>query len=401
MNQFRQFMLLNLVHEVSQDLNILDRNLKFFYPVFKLLGNTPAQIQPAIVYLDSLCDYALLMESKVSPLFSNGLNNQIEILELLDGVFNDREFIRQIVLLSNEIPEYRSALDIASLPLRFQDDFLLIDQYLPVIQLSGEVLPYLPELIGLDSAAQYLLLALNQDELRGGGGFITAMGTLTIQNLANIDFDLQDSYQFDDLTKEYPLPPQPLQDFMLAGVWLSRDGNWSPDFPTSAQKVQELFNITNKIDFKGVIAFDQEAVRQIMAATGPILVDPDANIWVDEENVVQYMRESWGSNTEQADWWSNRKDFIGILGKAILETIIENREIKKVVELSKVAQGLVKSGHVMVYFNNQTMQSILLQQGLANTVSPPLGDSLYSVDSNVGLTKSIWLYNEVCDMKLI
>ncbi len=377
----------DLIHGVDQDLNVLEKNLKFFYPGLDLFGGTFAQVQPAIAYLDTLVNYALLMETKVSPIFSSGVNNQVEILQILNSIFEDREFVHEVYAYSIVIPEKRNALDVSSLPLRFQDDFLLIDKFLPLIKLSGEVLPYLPELIGLDSPSQYLLLALNHDELRGGGGFITAMGTLSIRNLANIDFVLHDSYQFDDLTKEYPLPPQPMQDYLLAGVWLSRDGNWSPDFPTSAQKVQELFKITNDIDFKGVIAFDQEAVRQVVAAIEPVLVDPGENIWVDQANVIQFMRESWGSNAEQTDWWSNRKDFMSILGRAILETIIQNRDMKKVVELTKITQSLVKSGHVLIYFNNTTMQSILLQQEMAGNITTPSGDSLYWVDSNIGFNK--------------
>jgi len=376
-----------LMHDVSGDLNVLDKNLKFLYPVFKLLRGTPSQIEPSIIYLDSLVDYALLMEVKLSPVVSNGIDSQVDILQFLTGIFGDREFIRQILEFSYEIPRNRNSLDISLLPIRFQDDFLLLDKFLPLIQLSGEVLPHLPEIIGLDSPSNYLLLALNQDELRGGGGFITAMGTATVQNLTNIDFDLQDSYQFDDLSKDYPLPPQPLQTFMLASIWLPRDGNWSADFPTSARKVQELFKISNETNTNGVIAFDQEAVRQIMGAIGPLQVDPQENIWVDENNVMQYMQESWGSKSHKENWWANRKDFIGVLGKAILETVTESQDIKQIFELAKVSRSLIKSGHLLVYFNNPTVQSILNQQAMDHSINVQKGDFIYWVDSNVGFNK--------------
>jgi len=377
----------SLLNDVNDDLNVLDKNLKFFYPVFNVFKGTPSQIQPSIIYLDSLVDYALLMEDKISPIMKNGVDSQVDILQFLNGIFEEREFIRQILQFSIEIPRNRNALDVSLLPLRFQDDFLLLDKFLPLIQLSGEVLPHLPEMIGLDSPANYLLLALNQDELRGGGGFITAMGTATVQNLTNIDFELKDSYQFDDFTKEYPLPPQPLQSFMLAGMWLPRDGNWSVDFPTSARKVQELFKISNEIDTKGVIAFDQEAVFQIMGAIGPIQVDPQENIWVDENNVIQYMQESWGSKSHEENWWANRKDFIGVLGKAILETVTKSRDIKQIFELAKVSRSLIKSGHLLVFFNNPSVQSILNQQEMDHAINVQKGDFIYWVDSNVGFNK--------------
>ena len=83
---------------------MLDKNLKFLYPVFKLLRGTPSQIEPSIIYLDSLVDYALLMEVKLSPVVSNGIDSQVDILQFLTGIFGDREFIRQILEFSYEIP---------------------------------------------------------------------------------------------------------------------------------------------------------------------------------------------------------------------------------------------------------------------------------------------------------
>jgi hypothetical protein len=377
----------SLLHGVNDDLTVLDKNLKIFYPVLNLFNGTLAQIQPAIVYLDSWVDYALLIEEKISPLISHGINSQVDILQFLNGVFEENEFIRQAIAYSMLIPQNRAALDISLLPLRFQDDFLLLDKYLPLLQSSAAVLPYLREMIGMDTAANYLFLALNQDELRGGGGFITAMGTVSIRNLANIDFDLQDSYQFDDLSKDFPLPPQPMQTFLRAAMWLSRDGNWSADFPTSAQKVQELFRISNDAQTMGVIAFDQEAVRQLVRVVGRIQIDPQNDIWVDETNVIEFMQESWGSNSDQENWWSNRKNFINVLGKTILETITASRDVQEMIELGKVAGSLLRSGHLMVYFNNPKLQALLSQYELDNAVASQGGDFVYWVDSNIGFNK--------------
>ncbi len=122
----------DLIHGVDQDLNVLEKNLKFFYPVLDLFGGTFAQVQPAISYLDTLVNYALLMETKVSPMFSSGVNNQVEILQILNSIFEDREFVHEVYAYSIVIPEKRNALDVSSLPLRFQDDFLLIDKFLPI-----------------------------------------------------------------------------------------------------------------------------------------------------------------------------------------------------------------------------------------------------------------------------
>ncbi len=376
----------SLLHSVDQDLNVLESNLSPIYPILPVFGKMTTQIEPAITYLDSIVNYALLFEEKSKPLLSDGIQNRVDLANLIDG-FIEKEFISQVDQAGLEVETNRKSLEISALPYRFQDDFQLLDESLPYIALSRQILPRLGSLIGADQATNYLLLALNQDELRGGGGFITAMGLLRVQNLTNIDFDLQDSYSVDDLSKEYPLPPQPLQTYMLAGYWVARDGNWSADFPESAREVQALYQISRAETLQGVIAFDQEAVRQIVAAVGPVQVDPQTNTWVNQENILLYMQESWGSNADSNDWWRNRKDFMSILGKVIVQSIIDTRDLRQLVRLMKTSHSLLRQGHLSLYFNDPLLQVMLADQGLDHGVSYQGGDFLYWVDANIGFNK--------------
>lgn len=376
----------SLLNSVDQDLNVLQSNLSPIYPLLPVFGKMTAQVEPAITYLDSIVNYALLFEEKTMPLLSDGLQNRVDLANLIDG-FVAKEFVAQVDQAALEVEINRKDLEISALPYRFQDDFQLLDESLPYIALSREILPQLGSLIGTEQATNYLLLALNHDELRGGGGFITAMGLLTVQNLTNIDFDLQDSYSVDDLSKEYPLPPQPLQTYMLAGYWLPRDGNWSANFPESARDVQALYQISRDETLKGVIAFDQEAVRQIVAAVGPIQVDPQTNTWVNQENILLYMQESWGSNADSSDWWRNRKDFISILGKVIVQSIMDTRDLRQVIRLVKTSHSLLRQGHLSLYFNDPQLQAVLADQGFDHGVSYQGGDFLYWVDANIGFNK--------------
>lgn len=376
----------SLLNSVNQDLYVLQRNLTPIYPILPIFGRMAAQVEPALTYLDSLVNFALLYEPKIRPLFNEGLQNHVDLANLIDS-FSEKEFVSQIDRIGRDVEEHRQRLDILKLPYRFQDDFKLLDKYLPFINLSREILPQLGSLTGADKKTDYLLLALNHDELRGGGGFITAIGMLSVQNLTNISIDLQDSYSFDDLSKDYPLPPLPLQTYMLADYWLPRDGNWSADFPESARTVQMLYQISRNEKMKGVIAFDQEAVRQIVAAVGPIQVDPQSNTWVNQDNILNYMQESWGSNVDSSDWWRNRKDFISILGKVIVQSVMDSRDINQVTRLARTSLNLLKQGHLMLYFNDPKLESVLASQGFDHGVSYQGGDLIYWVDSNIGFNK--------------
>ena len=376
-----------LLNEVEQDLSVIDRSLVWSYPLLNVTGKMTSQVQPSIQYLKSLTRYALLFDEKLAPFMNREVDSGIELTNLIDDILSDKALIAQAKYYSEEIERQHARIEISALPFRFQDDFQMLEPFIPAIISSGKIFPLLPDLAGMNAPAEYLLLALNHDELRGGGGFITAMGTATLNSLVDIDFEMQDSYQIDDLSKSYPLPPQPLQDFMLAGIWVPRDGNWSADFPTSAQTVQSLYELSTAQKTNGVIAFDQQTVQKFLEVMGPINMDPSQELWVNSDNVLEYMYASWGQASDSENWWANRKDFVGILGKAMLQSLINTRDYKKIIALAKVSHELLQSGHLMLYFNEPAIQSILAELDLDAAVQYQGGDFLYWVDSNIGFNK--------------
>ncbi|PKO09605.1 MAG: hypothetical protein CVU40_09925 [Chloroflexi bacterium HGW-Chloroflexi-2] len=376
-----------LLNEVEQDLSVIDRSLGWSYPLLNVTGKLTSQVQPSIKYLKSLTRYTLLFEEKLAPFMNREMDSGVELTSLINDILSDEALIAQAKFYSEEIERQHARIEISALPFRFQDDFQMLEPFIPAIISSGKIFPLLPDLAGMNAPAQYLLLALNHDELRGGGGFITAMGTATLNSLIDIDFEMQDSYQVDDLTKAYPLPPQPLQDYMLAGIWVPRDGNWSADFPTSAQTVQNLYELSTAQKTNAVIAFDQHTVQKFLEVMGPINIDPSQELWVNSDNVLEYMYESWGQASDSENWWANRKDFVGILGKAMLQSLINTRDYKKMIALAKVSHELLQSGHLMLYFNEPAIQSLLAEMDLDAAVQYQGGDFLYWVDSNIGFNK--------------
>ena len=376
-----------LLNEVEQDLSVIDRSLGWSYPLLNVTGKLTSQVQPSIKYLKSLTRYTLLFEEKLAPFMNREMDSGVELTSLINDILSDEALIAQAKFYSEEIERQHARIEISALPFRFQDDFQMLEPFIPAIISSGKIFPLLPDLAGMNAPAQYLLLALNHDELRGGGGFITAMGTATLNSLIDIDFEMQDSYQVDDLTKAYPLPPQPLQDYMLAGIWVPRDGNWSADFPTSAQTVQNLYELSTAQKTNAVIAFDQHTVQKFLEVMGPINIDPSQELWVNSDNVLEYMYESWGQASDSENWWANRKDFVGILGKAMLQSLINTRDYKKMIALAKVSHELLQTGHLMVYFKEPTMQSLMAEMDLDAAVQYQGGDFLYWVDSNIGFNK--------------
>jgi len=190
-----------------------------------------------------------------------------------------------------------------------------------------QLAPVAPELLGIDSPKTYMLLAENNDEMRATGGFISAVGLITLDGGKMGDLSIEDSYAVDDFSREYPPAPEPMKRILSAYLWVFRDGNWSPDFPTAVQDVLRLYHISRDTEIDGVIAVDQIALQMVVAALEPVSV-PGFDEPATGDNVIEQIRRSWSPDDPNfkgwdADWYANRKNFMGDL-VAALRNRIEN-----------------------------------------------------------------------------
>ncbi|MCA1554618.1 MAG: DUF4012 domain-containing protein, partial [Chloroflexi bacterium] len=104
--------------------------------------------------------------------------------------------------------------------------WMLVGLLLVLVSLL-ELFVQIGSLVGFDGARSYLIIAQNEDELRATGGFISAVGLITVERGKVVASEFMDSYAVDNLGKPYPDPPDALRKYMLAYLWLFRDSNWS------------------------------------------------------------------------------------------------------------------------------------------------------------------------------
>jgi hypothetical protein len=275
------------------------------------------------------------------------------------------------------------------LPAAFRDNLDQADRLLPLAEQGLAVLRQMPEILGTAAPRAYLLVAQNQDELRATGGFISGIGTIEFDGGRISGLSIGDSYSVDDLSKIYPLPPEPLQRYQLAGQWLPRDANWSPDFPTSAAQIQKLYTFSTGKVTDGVIAFDLTAVSRILAVTGPVQVE-NLREPISAANVESYIHQAWspapGQGINQA-WWQHRKDFMGQLGAAIVAKLQDSSDRGLLVALARQALALMRQKHLLVYVDDPQVSALLSVMGLSGALQAGPGDFLMVVDSNLGFNK--------------
>lgn len=280
-------------------------------------------------------------------------------------------------------------VDAATLSPRLARKAALLEQGLPLLSAGLHLALAAPDLVGLNGPRTYLILAQNDDELRPTGGYISAVGQITLEQGRLTAFKFIDAYTVDDYAhKPYPRPPEPLYTYMWSDLWLFRDANWSPDFPTSAQQAAYFYEYGQGIHVDGVVALDQYAVEMILPAFGEIRLAEDAPP-LTAENIREFMRAAWNPGAEgvDAEWYEQRKEFIGQLATVLQARLTTDPASLDARQLLRNLYRAFQERHLLVYLPEPNAAAALARLGWDGAVRATAGDYLRVVDANIGFGK--------------
>jgi hypothetical protein len=291
----------------------------------------------------------------------------------------------------------RDHLDVARLSPNVRDVLLNdVDPLITLMQNGLAIGMELPRVMGStgDGPKTYLLLVQNSDELRPTGGFITAAGTLLLQDGQVGGLSFQNSGDLDNWSRPYPTAPWQLQDYMDSPVLIFRDTNWFTNYPKAALYAEDLYSYYSGYSENGVIAFDQQFLVEILGVLGPVQVE-DAPYPISAGNVIAYMRAAkTPTSADLATPGWNNKIFMNHITRALLDKIFSGN-----VPWKQVAQVLIQSlneHHILLKLDDPVLTSFLASRGWDGVVRPGSGDFLMVVDSNVGFNKT----NALVDTRL-
>jgi hypothetical protein len=384
------------------DLRALRDEVKLFLPLTRLLGWAPrfgGDLRAAPELLDmavSLTEAGTIAYEGVEPLLALVEGHETEgeplalVVQTLEDARPNFEAAQERLARAKDL---RARVDDAALSDYTASLLERLDRYLPLVEtgLSGGQL--LPDLLGASGQRTYLILAQNDDEMRATGGFITAMGVLTLDGGQVGDVAFQDSYSVDDFSYPYPFAPEPFWRYMRLQPWVFRDANWSPDFPTSAHKALELYRISRELQVDGILAVNQQALRAIVEALEPIKVEdwPEA---VTGDNVIALIRMAWSPDEAEAEqglrkWWGRRKNFIGDLVAAMRAKVEGSPGDVDWLALARAALQVLDERHLLVWLadSGSPAADLLAERGWDGAMRPAEGDYLQVVDSNMGYNK--------------
>lgn len=303
----------------------------------------------------------------------------------------------QLAAISADVDEISSAYDRIEnreqMPYQARQLFPLVDQFLPLANDGLLATKLIPSIVGTDSPSTFLVLVQNEDEIRASGGFISGVGTLTIENGQISQLIFEDAYNIDDLSRldQYGWPPNPFTEFMGLEYFLFRDSNFWVDFPTTAQKSAELYQIgrpeSPQID--GVIAINQRFLELLINAIGPIEV-PDLGT-LTGENVLESIRGAYNTVEEgetTSEWYRDRKAFMGVIAAEIQTKIFNDPTAIDPVKLVDLILISLQERHLQLWLQTAESQQTLSELGWSGSVEfSDEQDHLFIVDNNFGYNK--------------
>ena len=244
-------------------------------------------------------------------------------------------------------------------------------------------------MLGMDAPRTYVVLGQNSTELRPTGGFIGSLGVLTLDKGRTVREDYRGAYTFDNPARGFEPLPEPLARHLGPGGWAVRDANWSPDFPTSAAKVEEILARQQDLQVDGVIGITTYTVGILLDTLGPVQV---------ESLPVPVTAADWYGLAEEQIYFaadSNRPGRIeqkkGQVLEPVMRAVIARLQNASGDELPKVYRALkraVQERQLMVTVRDPAAAALVTRYAADGAMTAPAASDVVAVvDANVSYSK--------------
>ena len=283
----------------------------------------------------------------------------------------------------NEAEEKIKNIKEGDLPAEHRESFKKVLGYLPTIK-AGLIEIYdlndtLLKVLGANQWQRYLLVFLNNNELRGGGGFMGSFALLDIDRgeIKKLEIPGGGTYAIQGQLIPKVIAPEPLH--LINSRWEFQDANWWPDYPTTAKKTEWFYQNAGGPSVDGVITITSTFMEKLLDIFGPISM-PEYGRDITSANFVE---ETQKIVELEYDKKENRpKQFIADLAPKLLERIF-NAKGDEIEKLINVLKQELNEKQLLVYFNDQSIEEIIKQFGWDGGLRQTDGDYLSVVQSNI------------------
>jgi len=247
----------------------------------------------------------------------------------------------------------------------------------------------LQKVLGFTEPQHYLMLFLNNTELRPGGGFIGSYAVLKVEKGQAEILKVEGTETLDGKSPKFvSVPPIQLTKHLKIKTWKFRDSNWSPDFGVSTEKALELYEKENGLassEIDAVIGITPTVFEGILEILGPVTVD---GIEFNHKNFTEKLEyEVEYGYDEKGKHFTERKEIMGRFAELMLP------KFKKDVLLNwqkyyELFENVIEQKQLMFYSLDDQVQDFLMAKKWLPKVEKTDGDYLMWVDANLGAWKT-------------
>jgi len=271
-----------------------------------------------------------------------------------------------------------------------------VDAATPSVELAAQAAWEVPPMLGGDGPRRYLVMFLQPAETRGLGGFMGAWVELTATDgsvrvsASGRPTDLNRAPGRDERTISGP--PEYLARYgRFRPAYYAQDVPFSPDMPTVAQVMAELYPQAGGQPLDGVVAIDPAGLAALLRFTGPIRL-PGTDIRLSADNAERFLlRDQYSSFGDDPE----RRDALELAGRETFERLVTG-DLPAPRRLGAELGPLAEGRHLLAHGFDPGAQALLERLGVAGAASAPAGDGFMLVSQNKGNNKiDVFLHREV------
>ncbi len=230
----------------------------------------------------------------------------------------------------------------------------------------------------------YLVLLQNNYELRPGGGFISAYGTVNTILGIPTGFSFHNSYEVD--TSSYQVPPFP-HEALLKNEWYQgytfRDANWEPHFPDSAKALKDFYlqKFPDR-EVDGIAVINLSLLERLLDRLGGVTV---LGRQFDGGNLFRQLEFEVNNVDRHSETALNeRKSIVGDLADAVFS----KAKWHPFAFRQTLEEGL-KTKDLFFWFAGAGLERGILERGWGGALEVPEGSDLVAMNlANLGSKKA-------------
>jgi hypothetical protein len=297
-------------------------------------------------------------------------------------------------VLESELVEHRSGWLLPPLWDAVDDFARRAEELRRSVESAADIVATAPDLLGEHGPRTYLVVLLNNAELRGAGGILSAAGTITATKgrLALGQF----SY-YAEIAEKPPEPVPAPEDFerrfsrYRANTTTIVNATASPDIPEVAEVAARLFEKVRGVRIDGVMLIDPHGIAALMPNDAEAFV-PQRDLRLTKSNLAQFIYSDSYEVLGGGD--PGRRSAILTAGRAAFSTVLAGGSSGS--EVLQSAGSAIAGGHLRFVSFYDSEEDILGRLGATGSLSTDAVDNLMVTVQNLGADKlDFWMRRRV------